>query len=273
MNIKSRSKRKDLEKKLSPLKEKIVTHPLYDFMKEEDAVIVFMENHIFSVWDFQSLLKSLQSKLTCTGTPWHPTSDREARRLINEIVLDEESGRNPQGGYSSHFELYREAMIDAGANTSKIDKLIYEISQGADIRSNSNYLLPHNVERFVLHTFENIYQNNLIDLLSIFTYGREDIIPKMFSKLIKKFYEDNPSRWSKLNFYLNEHIECDDIRHGPMAKKILENICKDDAKKWHRAETASVNALTQRKLMWDNILKSIKKLRIVSKKYKSVSFA
>lgn len=259
MDSKSRLRRNDLENKLSPLKEKLITHPLYDSIKDENSIIIFMENHVFSVWDFQSLLKSLQLQLTCIETPWHPTNDNEARRLINEIVLDEESGLNPQGGYSSHFELYREAMIDAGANISKIDELIFEIKKGSELKRIFNSLLPKNVLNFVEHTFENIGSKNLINLLSIFTYGREDVIPDMFSKLIKRFYEEDPKRWGKLNYYLNEHIQCDDIRHGPMAKKILENFCGEDNLKWSLAEKAAINALNQRDLMWDNILKSIKK--------------
>lgn len=93
-------RRHDLEKKLSPWREELISHPLYDFINDENSLIIFMENHVFSVWDFQSLLKSLQVKLTCVETPWVPTNDTVARRLINEIVLDEESGVNPQGGYS-----------------------------------------------------------------------------------------------------------------------------------------------------------------------------
>jgi hypothetical protein len=257
LHSKSGFRRHNLEKKLSPWREKLISHPLYDFINDENSLIIFMENHVFSVWDFQSLLKSLQVKLTCVETPWVPTNDTIARRLINEIVLDEESGIHPQGGYCSHFELYREAMIEAGANIAIIDKLIHEIEKGTDIHSLLKKILPKNVFNFVTHTFKNIDDNNLINLLSMFTYGREDIIPSMFNKLIKRFAEDKPIRWSKLNFYFNEHIQCDVERHGPMAKKILENFCGDDELKWSSAESSAINALKQRKLMWDNILESV----------------
>jgi hypothetical protein len=48
----SRFRRLDLEKKLSPWRDKLISHPLYDFINDENSLIIFMENHVFSVWDF-----------------------------------------------------------------------------------------------------------------------------------------------------------------------------------------------------------------------------
>jgi uncharacterized hydantoinase/oxoprolinase family protein len=55
-----------------------------------DDLHVFLENHVYAVWDFMSL-KALQAKLTCTTTPWFATANPETRYLINEIVLAEET--------------------------------------------------------------------------------------------------------------------------------------------------------------------------------------
>ncbi len=61
-----------------------------------------------------TLLKALQRHLTCVTVPWTPTPHREARRLINEIVLAEESDEDGAGGFASHFESYLDAMRRPG---------------------------------------------------------------------------------------------------------------------------------------------------------------
>jgi hypothetical protein len=55
-----------------------------------------------------SLLKALQSKLTCTTTPWFATANPETRYLINEVVA-EESDLTIDGRRQSHYEMYIEA--------------------------------------------------------------------------------------------------------------------------------------------------------------------
>ena len=247
-----------IEEKIKPLKKCLMVHPIYKHIKDEKTLRQFMENHIFSVWDFQSLLKSLQKNLSCIEIPWRPTQNKEARRLINEIVLDEESGNHPDGGYASHFELYREAMLDAGADVTRIDKLIKKIDKCSDVNEIIDENVSENASQFVKFTFKYINANNLCELMSIFTFGREDIIPSMFEKIIGSFSDKNKKNWEKFKFYLKEHITCDSDRHGPMAKNILKIICKNNTEKWKIAENSAVESLKQRIIMWDNIVQSIK---------------
>ena len=97
-----------------PLRNKLLNHPLYASMQSLDQLRVFMEHHVYAVWDFMSLLKSLQCDLTCTDIPWGPKGSPQTRYLINEIVLGEESDVDEQGNRISHFELYLKAMKQAG---------------------------------------------------------------------------------------------------------------------------------------------------------------
>src|SRR5689334_17205078 len=83
----------------------VTGHEMYSRLASREAIVTFMEHHVYAVWDFMSLLKSLQRNLTCVDVPWVPTGPTASRRLINDIVLVEESDELA-GGFISHFELY-----------------------------------------------------------------------------------------------------------------------------------------------------------------------
>ena len=107
--------------------KELVNHNIYSNISSVEDLKIFMENHIYAVWDFMSLLKALQVKLTCVNNPWVPSENTKAARFINEIVLEEETDEVKGGKVVSHFELYLEAMNQIGADTSKIKKFIHDI--------------------------------------------------------------------------------------------------------------------------------------------------
>ena len=72
-------------------------------------------------------LKSLQSQLTCVSIPWIPSGKGTPARLVNEIVIEEESDMDPHGQHMSHFEMYCHAMHQAGANTESIDYFLQNL--------------------------------------------------------------------------------------------------------------------------------------------------
>ena len=54
-------------------------------------------------------------------------------------------------------------------------------------------------------------------------------------------------------YYLDRHIEVDDSDHGPMAERLVEDLCGDDPARWQSAEEAAVRSLEARRALWDAI--------------------
>ena len=95
-----------INSKIQNQKQQLLNHSLYQKVLTIEDLHSFLENHVYAVWDFMSLLKALQNKLTCTTTPWFATANPETRYLINEIVLAEESDLSMDGRRLSHLEMY-----------------------------------------------------------------------------------------------------------------------------------------------------------------------
>lgn len=74
---------------LSNLKNQLQAHQIYPRVKSTANMKIFMESHVFAVWDFMLLLKSLQRKLTNVNRIWVPPRNINTARFINEIVVGE----------------------------------------------------------------------------------------------------------------------------------------------------------------------------------------
>ena len=73
---------------LEPLKDKLRNHSLYNNIKDVEDLKIFSSAHVYAVWDFMSLLKFLQIKLTSTSLPWFPSKNTTTAKLINEIYKE-----------------------------------------------------------------------------------------------------------------------------------------------------------------------------------------
>ena len=240
-------------------KELLLQHSLYDKVKSIEDLHCFLENHVYAVWDFMSLLKALQSKLTCTTTPWFATTNPQTRYLINEIVVAEESDLTIDGQRSSHYEMYIEAMKACGASTTGIEHFLSEVNSLKNIfvaikKSN----LHPNIKAFLDFTFRVIEEGKSHEIAAAFTFGREDLIPSMFTAILKNFQANFPNTdLSKLIYYFERHIELDADDHGPMAMKMITELCGTDAQKWSDVEEVSKMALEKRIGLWDAIEESL----------------
>ena len=239
---------------LGDLRQRLLAHPIYAMVDSPARLRRFMEHHVFAVWDFQSLLVALQQKLTCTSLPWIPTSDREARRLVNEIVLDEQSDELPDGTHASHFELYLECMRQAGADTGPVESLLTLLAAGIPLdRALNEARVPAAAAAFVRTSFAIIASGSAHKIVAAFTYGREDVIPEMFRPLVVALAAQDPHSWERLRFYLERHIEADDEKHGPMCRRIVASLCGDDPGRWAEASATARGSLQSRIDFWDAI--------------------
>ena len=220
-----------------------------------------METHVFAVWDFMSLLKRLQLELTCTSTPWIPVGNPITRRLINEIVFGEESDVDQNGQALSHFELYLQAMEDIGADTRAINSYIKQLKQGESWeKALVNSGASHAAIQFVHNTMDFVEHAPIHVVAGVFTYWREDLIPDMFTSIVKEYNAE--SRLNKFVYYLERHIELDGGEHGPLALELISNLCGDDNQKWEEVEETAVNCLIARKKLWDAVLSKLTSSRI-----------
>jgi hypothetical protein len=243
---------------IAPYRTQIINHKVYSQIQSIDDVQVFMQHHVFAVWDFMSLLKFLQQKLTCTTTPWVPVGNANTRFLINEIVVGEESDVDANGNRISHFELYLQAMQQCGADTNPITTFINQLLRGANV---SDALVAtgatESARQFVLNTFDIINTDKDYLAAAVFTFGREDLIPGMFMSIINDMNQNFPDMVGTFKYYLDRHIEVDGGHHSHLALQMVEALCGNDELKWQQAEQAVVTALQMRIKLWDGVYQQI----------------
>ncbi|MGV3458824.1 MAG: DUF3050 domain-containing protein [Flavobacterium sp.] len=248
-----------IKENIAAQRQQLLTHPLYNDIKSIDDLRHFMEGHVYAVWDFMSLLKALQNKLTCTSVPWLAIGDPQMRYLINEIVLAEETDTNMHGERQSHFEMYVDAMEDLGADTNAIQDFINNVVETQNIFVSIKHSPLHdNIKAFLDFTFRVIDRGNAHEIAAAFTFGREELIPSMFTEILRNFRANFPeANLDSLIYYFERHIELDADEHGPMAMQMIESLCADDAIKWKEAEEVSKQALEKRLALWDAIHQNI----------------
>src|ERR1700738_1271990 len=118
---------------IGAIRQRMVEHPVFTAIRDIQSLRIFMEAHVFAVWDFMSLLKRLQRDLTCIEVPWLPPRDPQAAQLINQIVLGEQTDIGPKGEPVSHFELYLGAMREVGASTASFKLFQTTLANGATL--------------------------------------------------------------------------------------------------------------------------------------------
>ena len=248
---------------------RVITHPLYASLNTHAAILTFMEHHVFAVWDFMSLLKSLQRNLTCVTVPWVPTGPAGSRRLINDIVLAEESDEL-QGGHISHFEWYVAGMAEAGADHSVVDRFIDLIRAEEPVPcALEDAGVPRAAAEFVTATWGFIASGPVHCQAAAFAFGREELIPDMFTRVVA--VNQDEGGLETFVEYLERHIEVDGDSHTPMAMQMLADLCGEDKGKWLECTQTASAALAARSRLWDGILTAVTAERGVAPTRKQMS--
>ena len=246
-----------LESAIDDHMNSLANHPLFAKINTIETVCTFMEYHVYAVWDFMCLLKSLQQKVTCCSHPWLPVGDPETRRLVNEICLDEESDELDDGQCLSHFEMYLNAMQEAGANTQVVESFLTQLKDGDTVEQALSVTdVPAPSRHFIMDTMAVIERGEAHTLAAAFTIGREVAIPRMFSTLVNSL-STKMTGLDTLKIYLKRHIELDGDKHGPLGIQMIANLCGNNGDKWHEATEAAIKALRSRIVLWDGIQNAI----------------
>ncbi len=239
-------------------KNQLENHPIYEAVSTIEDLQCFMEHHIYSVWDFMSLIKYLQSEVAPTKYPWTPQGQGSVRRFINELVLEEESDEtNISGEYSSHFELYHKAMSEVGADISPSTRFIAVVEEKGINKALELSYVPHPSRAFTSTTFQFLNNNKPHQVAAALALGREHIIPCMFRSILKKIGVTDKVA-PIFHFYLNRHIHLDEDFHAPLSLRLLNGLCDGDEVKIQEAIDAAKQAVIARIEFWDGVLSAIK---------------
>ena len=233
---------------------KLERHPIYKVVVTPSALKVFMEYHVWAVWDFMSLAKRLQLIFTCCDLPWTPPSRPDLARLINEIIHDEESDLDHTGRPASHFQSYLAAMETVGAATEPIRAFITSLQDGMDWPSAlSQAQVPQEAARFVRGNLELAEGGDAGEVAAAFAYGRELVLPKLFTLFLSSLKEadKDDSRWVPLKYYLERHVELDGDHHGEAAEQMVIHAVEQTGGGWDKAIRAATQSLEARLCLWD----------------------
>lgn len=257
----------DTPRKFNPavvdhLRQKLDTHPVYGAVRTLDDLRLFMGHHIYSVWDFMSVVKYLQNEIAPTSYPWKPRGHPSVRYFINQLVLEEESdlGLPAADGsttYASHFELYCHAMGEIAADPAGPLRFVETAAEQGIQAAFALGIAPKASHRFMESTFHFIGTGKPHVVAAAFALGREHIIPGMFRAFLKDM-DITEQQAPAFHYYLNRHIHLDEDFHAPISLQLLNELIGGDETKLKEAEEAAATAIEARIRFWDGVMEAIK---------------
>lgn len=238
--------------KINERKVELENHPLLitNTIQNIDDLKIFMSTHAYAVWDFMSLLKNIQHEIAPSGKIWVPTKGNRSDlcRMINEIVLCEESDITPDNGTMSHFDMYLLAMKEIGVDTMRLEYFI----EYAGKSDEPNKICSDKIAaEFLRNTFDMIRRGPHCVAAS-FAFGRETILPQVFTRILNQL-DLNKLEAPLFHYYLERHVEVDSEDHGPKSIELVNYFIDNDPVKLVEAEQAALDSIQSRIDMFDSI--------------------
>jgi hypothetical protein len=242
-------------------KSTLENHPVYAAVRNLQDLRVFMQHHVYSVWDFMSLIKYLQSVIAPASYPWSHIGDASVRRFINELVLEEETDEGLEAGtFTSHFQLYQHAMREIGADVALSSRFVNSVVQAGISTALETVAIPTPSMRFTAKTFEFIQSDKPHRVAAALALGREHIIPCMFRSILSRIGVSDQQA-PVFHYYLNRHVHLDEDFHAPLSLRLLNQLCAEDQAKTQEAIAAADEAIQARIQFWDGVLEAIETQR------------
>ncbi len=241
------------------LRARLDRHPIYESLQTIDDLRVFMSHHVYSVWDFMSLIKYLQHAVAPASWPWQPGADATVQRFINELVLEEETdeaGPDRPGEFSSHFQLYLRAMGEAGADVETPLRFVVLAAREGIEAALASGLAPRPAAEFTRTTFDFINAGRPHVAAAALALGREHVIPAMFRAFLGRM-SINEQQAPIFHYYLRRHIHLDEDFHAPLSLRLLQGLCANDSERIAEARAGAVHAVEARLRFWDGVFAAL----------------
>ncbi|MBX3356513.1 MAG: DUF3050 domain-containing protein [Phycisphaeraceae bacterium] len=231
--------------------DRVANHHVYSMVVDLESARAFMEHHVWCVWDFMMLAKSVQVGLGCYELLWVPPADTDAVAAINAIIADEEADIGPDGLKHSHFEIYLGAMKEAGASTRSIDAFLSRLRITRDlIPSMLDVGATPPAVRFVQATYKSA-TGPIHARVAALCLAREELVPRLLSTLLTNL--PNDSCLSMFRWYIERHIQVDSATHGPLSATLYSNTVRNDAVVEREALESAIEAIRARGQFLDSI--------------------
>ncbi len=224
--------------------QKLSHHEIYSELTSSARIKCFVSYHIFAVWDFIKLLKSLQNKISIALREQFKECPSEMNRLIDEIVFAEKSDLYPYGQPNKDFDLYLRALAEIEVDPD----CLWSFLESKD----NLHLLKPEIKELVESNLRIARLGTMEEIAATFFFGREKLTSQLFTSIIKVLKQEG-KECPILICYTERLTQENSHKSEILALKLLDYLCKDEAEKV-RALQAGLEALNLREKLWNYTL-------------------